>query len=218
MLKKKDFIELEYLGKIKETNHIFDLTSEKDAKAHNLYNPKQKYGPVVVCIGQGDVVPGLDEFLENKELKEYDLEIIPEKGFGKKDPKLMKIMPTSNFKNQNIKPVPGLHVDFSGIRGIVKTVSGGRCVIDFNHPLAGHVLQYHIKVLRKVDDIEEKLASILNLLFGEKAKYELKEGKATIETPLPEQFQTQLEKKIKDSIPEIKTVSFSKPKKATTQK
>ena len=44
-IKKGDFIEMDFIGKIKETNDIFDLTNEKEAKANNLFNPKAKYGP-----------------------------------------------------------------------------------------------------------------------------------------------------------------------------
>src|SRR3989344_7416856 len=124
MLKKNDFIEIEYVGRLKENDKIFDLTSEADAKKHDLYDSKQKYGPVTICIGQGDVVPGLDEFFEGKELKQYSIEIPPENGFGRKNAKLMKIIPMSAFKNQEIRPMPGLHVNFGGVTGIIKTVSG----------------------------------------------------------------------------------------------
>ena len=211
MIKKSDFIEIEYLGTVKELNRVFDLTSEADAKKHNLFDPKQKYAPVIICVGQGDVVKGLDDFLEGKELKSYTVEIKPDDAFGRENPKLMKIIPASAFNSQQIKPMPGLHVNFGGISGVIKTVSSGRCIIDFNHPLSGYHLIYNIKILRKVEKTEEKISSIFRLLFNDDKNYELKEGKLTVKIELPEQMQKELEKKIKATVPEIKSVSFIKP-------
>ena len=71
MIKKGDFVELEYMGRLKETNEIFDLTNAEDAKKNNVYNDKLKYSSKVVCVGNNILVKGLDEFLEGKECKNY---------------------------------------------------------------------------------------------------------------------------------------------------
>ena len=68
MVNKGDFIELEYTGRFTQNNNIFDTTSEDVAKKNKIHNPKVKYGPAVVCIGQSMLVPGLEkDILDNKE-------------------------------------------------------------------------------------------------------------------------------------------------------
>src|SRR3989344_5225405 len=94
-IKKGDFIELDYTARIKLNNQIFDLTSEDVAKKNNIFNPKSKYKPLIICVGDLDVIPGLDESLVGKETgKEYKIEVGFDKAFGKKDTKALS-NPTS---------------------------------------------------------------------------------------------------------------------------
>lgn len=211
-IKKQDFVEIEYTGRVKETNQIFDLTDEKLAKEKNLFNPDMEYGPKVICVGENFIVSGLDKRLQNQELGKYEFEIPPEEGFGKKDPKLIKLVSTSIFKGQEIKPFPGLQLNIDGFVGTIRTVSGGRTTIDFNHPLAGRTLVYDIKINRVVKDAKEKLDSVVKLFF-KKEKAELKEDIATIKANIPEKLQKIIEEKIKKLIPEVKKVIFEKEKK-----
>ena len=66
-VKKGDFIELDFIGRLKENNKIFDLTDEKVARDNNIYNPEVRYKPIVICVGEKNVVPSLDKSLEGKE-------------------------------------------------------------------------------------------------------------------------------------------------------
>lgn len=214
MVKKGDFVELEYTGRIKDLDIVFDTTSEKEARENNIYNEKASYGPIIICIGQKHVIHGLDEQLEDKKLgKKYQIELRPEKGFGKKDAKLIQLVATSKFIKQKISPMPGLQVNIDGLIGVIRTVSGGRTLIDFNHPLAGKELVYDFRINRIVKDDEEKLKASLKLqlnLKGIKAK--IKEGNATItlniKQELPKPFQERLTKDIKEIIPSIKKIKF----------
>ena len=65
-----DFIRIDYVGKIKESGEIFDITKEDAAKQEGIYNPQFKYGPVPVIIDANFVLPGLNEVL--KEMKVGD--------------------------------------------------------------------------------------------------------------------------------------------------
>ena len=60
-MKKGDFIELDFIGRIKSSNEIFDLTSEEEAKKNNLYSENYKYGSVIICIGQGQILKYIDD-------------------------------------------------------------------------------------------------------------------------------------------------------------
>ena len=72
-IKKHDFIEIEYTGKL-EDGGVFDTTSEKVANENHIHNPQMKYGPVVICIGEHQVLKGIDDFLLDKEAgKDYNI-------------------------------------------------------------------------------------------------------------------------------------------------
>ena len=128
-IKLHDFIEIEYIGKLTDGT-VFDTTSEKVAKEHHLHTPNRKYNPAVICVGERQILPGLDTQLIDKELqKEYSITLPPEKAFGKRDIKQVKIIPADTFKQHNIQPQPGLQVDVDGEIGIISRVSGGRAMV-----------------------------------------------------------------------------------------
>ncbi|MBI1972694.1 FKBP-type peptidyl-prolyl cis-trans isomerase [Candidatus Woesearchaeota archaeon] len=212
-LKQGDFVEIDYIGRIKETNEVFDVTNAEIAKQHHIYNPKAHYHSQIICVGEQQVVPGLDRFLVDKELKTYTVPLSPEEAFGKKDPKLMRLLPLAHFHKEKINPFPGLQLNLNGMLGIVRTVSGGRVIVDFNHPLAGRNVVYEITIKRMITKDEEKLRGLLHALFQKEISCSLKEGKAMIELSLPEQMHKQFTEHIKRLIPAIKEVSFSQPAK-----
>ncbi len=213
-IKKGDFVEVEYTGRIKDIDEVFDTTDEKLAKETELHNPHMVYGPVAVCIGEAQILKGIDDELIGKETgKDYKIELSPEKGFGKKDVKLFKVIPFSTFKKNKIMPEQGMQVNIDGMMGIIKRATGGRCMVDFNHPLAGRILVYDVKVNKIVADDSEKIKSFLRLELGVKdADVKIEEGNAKIvlEKELPEKAGDLISKKLAELIPSVKKVSFSK--------
>lgn len=168
-VEKGDVIKLRYTGKIKETGEIFDTTEEEVAKQAGIYKENGVYGPVPIAVGAGHVLRGLDEALEGLEVgKKYEIEVPPEKGFGKRDRKLIKTFTLGQFRRQGIIPFPGMPVEIeteSGrkLKGRVLTVSGGRVRVDFNHPYAGKHLVYEVEVVEKIDDPIEKVKAMIEL-------------------------------------------------------
>src|SRR3989344_3461307 len=81
---------------------------------------------------------------------------------GKKYPKLLQLISMSQFRKQKINPYPGLPVNIDNLMGVVRTISPGRVIVDFNHPLAGKHILYKIKILMKVEDLKEKADSIIS--------------------------------------------------------
>ena len=216
-IKQNDFIEIDYTGTVKEDNMIFDTTDEKTAKDNDIHNEEMTYGPVIICVGEKQVIKGLDEWIVGKDAGEYDVSLKPEDAFGRKDAKLLKLIPTNVFFKQQINPVPGLQVNMDGVVGTIKTVSGGRTFVDFNHPLSGKEVSYHVKVHRIVTDDKEKLESIAKLQFGSKrTKVEIKEDVAEIDIGIdvPAQVGEQITAKMKELIPTLKDIKFKEQPKA----
>lgn len=209
LLKRGDFIELEFTGRIKSTGKIFDLTDQELAKKEGL-DPK-KCEPIKACIGEGHLLKGLDEFLPNKEVgKEYDLEIPPEKAFGKRSPKLIQLTSLSVFKDKNFTPFPGLQLAVDGAVATVRSVTGGRVILDFNHPLAGQTLIYKLKVKRVLTAPEDKIKSLAMTLVAEEPEIKIADGKAELKfkKKLPEPIQKAFSEQVKKHVKEVKDVAF----------
>lgn len=207
--KEKDFIEIDYTGRIKESNDIFDLTSEDLAKKEHIYNKNSRYGPKIICLGEKQILLQIDKFLIDKEVgKTYNLELKPEEAFGKKDPSLIKIIPSDILIKQKINPFPGLQIQASGLIGIVRSVTGGRVTVDFNHPLAGKNLLYEIKINRIVDKDDEKLRALTeNMLNLSKDEYtvvlETDKAKLALKPTIPTKAKEELKSKAKELIPSL---------------
>jgi len=209
MIKKGTFIEINYTGLIKESNKVFDTSQEEIAKKENIFNKNLTYKSIIICVGEHQILPGLDEELENKELGNYEFEIPPEKAFGKKNPKLMQLVSTANFKKQNIIPYLGLQVNIDGILGIIRTVTPGRAIIDFNHPLSGKNLIYKIEIKRIVTDVKEQLDSLVSF-YSRKFTTEIRQDEAIIKADLPENLKENIEKTILRLIYSIKKITILK--------
>ena len=219
-LKAGDFVELDYTGRAAEDNAVFDTTVEETAKENNLHNPKGRYGPVKICVGKNHVIAGLDGNLAGKEIgRTYKFRIPPEEGFGQKDPKLIRLVSTGKFRKQGVNPAPGLQVNLDGVLGTIKTVSGGRTIVDFNHPLSGKELEYEVSLKKLVTDPKEKADAVL-ALAGAPFKAGVADGKAVItaDSEIPEEIRKAVEKALTETVPEIKSVSFQVAEKTEKSK
>jgi len=221
---KGDFVEIEYVGRIKDSGKIFDLTDSELAKEKGIYQSDARYGPVIICVGYRDVVSGLDdEFIGKEAGTEFDVEVGPEKGFGKKRAELIKLVPLSVFSEKGVRPVPGVQFSFDGVIGIVRSVSGGRILVDFNHPLSGRILFYHIKIVRKIKDDKKKIEGFLRNILKD-FSVEVKDGHAVIRADikagadknlndeakkkLREGIKKKISNEIKKRIPNLKLIEF----------
>jgi len=169
-MKKGDFIELEYTGKTADTKEVFDTTSEETAKKEGIHSPKTKYGDIIVVLGEHQLIKGLETRLEGQELGKHTFNIPDTEAFGKKSASNLKLMPAKAFKDDKIRPYPGLQINVDGQIGVIKTVSGGRIIVDFNHPLSSRDIIYEVNVKRIVTDKKEQaeaIFKILNLPFEE---------------------------------------------------
>ncbi|MBT3690704.1 peptidylprolyl isomerase [Candidatus Woesearchaeota archaeon] len=220
-IKKGDFIELDYTGKL-TNDQVFDTSIKEIGEQNKLQKPS--YEPLIVCVGEGQVIKGLDKNLESSETeKDYTFEIPMEEAYGKKDPKLMRVVPKSLFTKQKMNPYPGMQINAENMMGIVRSVSGGRVSVDFNHPFAGKDLVFDVKIKKILGNPKEKVQSLLKMLLRlDPSKYELEinADKMIIksELKLPDVMLNAVKDKISKLVPEINSIEFSEEKsKATTQ-
>lgn len=168
-MQKNDFIRLSYSGKIKETSQEFDG------------------GEVPIVVGAKFVLPGIDEALERMQVGEKKtIEVAPEKAFGQREQKYIRLVPASQFRKNNMDPYPGMVVSADNMHGRVLSVNSGRVRVDFNHPLAGKVLVYDLEIKTKIDDAKEKIKSLVEFYAkvpSSKISVEIKDKNAEITVP-----------------------------------
>jgi len=180
-LKEKDFIEIEFTAKTKE-GEVFDTNIEKDLKE---LGSNTKAEPFIFCLGQGMFLKAIDDYLIGKEPGKYQIELEPEKAFGKRQSNLISRLPLKLFNEHKIHPVPGISFNFDGRVGKVLAVSGGRVIIDFNNPIAGKDVIYNINILKKIEDENQQIKSFINFLFKKELKFEINGTKIIISVEKP---------------------------------
>ncbi len=182
-IKKNDFIELKYTGV--SDGKIFDSNIEEDLKK---IDSKAKAQKTVIVVGQGMIVPGIDKFVEGKDVgKEYSVKISAKEGFGERNRELIKTIPLKIFTEKKISPYAGLVLSMDNALAKVLTISGARVVTDFNNPLAGKELEYKFTVVRIITDEKEKVENLFELLIKKAPPFEIKEK--TVEVSGPKEFE-----------------------------
>ncbi|MFH1229684.1 MAG: FKBP-type peptidyl-prolyl cis-trans isomerase [Candidatus Aenigmatarchaeota archaeon] len=193
-MQTNDFVIVNFSGKIKETNFEFD-------KGENL--------PLVVGVNY--TLKGVDKALATMNVGEKKtVEILPEDGFGKRDEKLLRLVPMSEFKKHNTEPFPGMVLDADNMRGKVISVSGGRVKVDFNHPLSGKTLIYDLEVKEKLEGTENKVKGLLRMYTGSDDKIKVIPKDKEIEIELPPLVNSLYKKKIADDV--MRFIGFEKVK------
>ncbi|MEM4499847.1 MAG: cytidylate kinase family protein [Candidatus Woesearchaeota archaeon] len=153
MIQKGDLVEIYYVGTL-DDGTVFDTTDS------NLVKGAKNQ---IIKVGALEIVSGLDEALIGKEIgKDYQIRISPEKGFGFRNPKLVRVYPLKEFQRHSVNPYPGLQVQIDDVFGTVKAVNGGRVIVDFNHPLSGFYLNYRFRIERVFRDRKEKVKAVLD--------------------------------------------------------
>ena len=157
------FIEIDFTARSEGV--VFDTTLREVAQAEGLEG-RGRFEPLIAPLAPGYLLEGLFEFLQGKKEGSYTIEIPAEKAFGKKDAKKIKLVSLGKFRKNEMNPYPGMEVEVDQMRGVVKSVSSGRVLVDFNHPMAGKTVEYTVELKRYVTDPGECFASLLNLIIG----------------------------------------------------
>lgn len=178
IVQKKDFVELEFLGRNLQNNEVFDTNITEEAKKIKL---ELSGKPLVVCVGEGMVVKGFDEALLEKEVgKKYTIKLEAEKAFGKRNKELVRLIPLKMFLAQKIMPEPGMVLALDNSLVKVVSVNGGRVLVDFNNPLAGKDVEYEFTIKRKVQDIKEKASALQRFFFNQEFDFDVDEERKKI--------------------------------------
>lgn len=160
--------------------YIKDLTIDKIIETNLEDYRKQSYAVVfhkdqkAVLSGLRSVFPKVDDALSKMQIGEQKtLKLTPEDAYGKRNKDLLKIVPFAVFKQNNIRPIVGLTIETNGAYGTIRSVSGGRVMVDFNSPYADHDIEFYFKLVKKPEG-KEKIEPIIKALMPSVQIKELK--------------------------------------------
>lgn len=192
-MNKGDIVYVDFDIKIKETGEYYSTTRVDVAKKNDLYDEKREYGPVPVIVGTGFESVGFDKALEEMDIgDEKELDIPEEEGHGKRDVGLIELVPMRTiqklpqFREGDSYPAPGMPVFIGDRRGYIRMVGAGRVRVDYNHPLAGKVLVYNIKAIRKAESDREIVEAVFDMHYSAHAPPGIELGEDMIRITLPE--------------------------------
>lgn len=108
--------------------------------------------PALFRLGDGSLSAALEQALlglKAGETKQFTL--APEEALGSVSPDLIQYFSRRDFIDAG-EPEVGAIMLFTGMGGsempgVIREVSGDSITVDFNHPLAGHRIQFDIEVL-----------------------------------------------------------------------
>lgn len=205
-IQEKDFIRIDYIGRLEDGTE-FDSTKQGENK-----------GPLTICMGQGQLIKGLDQALIGAQIGKHTITLSPQAAFGKKSTKLIQLISANKFKKDNVRPQVGLMVNVDGTQGIIKMVSGGRVLVDFNHPLAGQTVIYDVEIYEKVTDIQQQTQGLIQFLLGPSISCSVQDATVTIKSPVPMPDSTKalIKHQLQQLIPSITTINY-KTEKLNTQ-
>ncbi len=135
-IKKGDKVKIEYEGRF-DDGTVFD-----SSKVHNK--------PLEFEVGAGQVIKGFEDAIIGMEKnEEKEIKLNPDQAYGEHNPKLVQEVPKEQLPPEvkaGMVLMLGLP-DGSQVPVVVKEVKENSVILDLNHPLAGKVLNFKIKVL-----------------------------------------------------------------------
>ena len=194
-LAKKRMLKVSFTGRELLEGKVFDTTSESVAKANGSFDPKRKYLPLAIILGEKELLPLVEAELEKmKEGEEKKIILSPRDAFGERNADAVRVVPMKVFIDQKINPIPGLVISTGEMYGRVQSVGGGRVRVDFNHPLAGRDIEYLIKIEKEVTDKNELANELYDKYYGlvPGISKEMKAGALCVK--VPSKFYKTLEK------------------------
>ena len=191
VIEEGDFVLVEMTGRTLETDEVFDTTDEELAKEEGIHEEEKTYGPKLVVVGEGWVLKGLDDRLAGLKLEETaEVEIPAEEAFGERNPENVRTIPFRVLRSKGVNPVIGQQIEVDGRTAVVRSIGAGRVQLDYNHPLAGRRIVYHVKPTVKHESDEDKIKALIGRRFLgiDLDLFKLKKLKTKVKIEIPDEI------------------------------
>lgn len=138
----------------------------------------QKDDPLEYLHGWDNIVPGLEQALEGKQIgDQFDVTLNPEQAYGEYDEEAIIEVDAEEFDEDGEEPAVGLEVEMMDeegdlITGKIIEIRADVVLVDLNHELAGKTVRYVGEVVNVREPNEEELSwgipeSLLEEMFDE---------------------------------------------------
>ncbi|OPX56320.1 FKBP-type peptidyl-prolyl cis-trans isomerase SlpA [Oceanospirillum multiglobuliferum] len=108
--------------------------------------------PASLVIGDGNLPENFEAFLLGLSAGQHEVfTVTPEKAFGQHNPSNVQVLPRSQFA-PDLTLEKGLILSFADkangeLPGVIADFDEQKVSVDFNHPLAGHTLNFEVQII-----------------------------------------------------------------------
>ena len=147
-----DEVVIEYVGR-DDDGTVFDTSREDVAAESGLAEaqPDREFTPLIVSVGAGEVIAGIEEALPGLDEGETtSVEVPPEKGYGEWSEDRVQEYETDELAATlgGQRPEVGQYVETEqGAAAEITDVADDVSKVDFNPPLAGETLHFELEVV-----------------------------------------------------------------------
>jgi len=127
-----------------------------------LLDSSDGQGPLQFLAGYGNIIPGLEEEMRDMKIGDSkDVVVQPKDGYGEFDDEAFMKVPRTDFpKEMPMEVDTELTVrdeEGNSRYARVDSIEDDNVTLNFNHPLAGDELRFHVKVVALREPTEEEL-------------------------------------------------------------
>jgi FKBP-type peptidyl-prolyl cis-trans isomerase SlyD len=132
-----------------------------DSDSNEVIDSSENGEPMTYLHGARNIIPGLEQALEGKSVgDELEVTVEPTDGYGERSDDRVQQVPIEAFQEME-KIEPGMAVtaqtDQGPINLVVTEVDETTVTVDANHPLAGKMLKFEVKIEAVRDASEEEM-------------------------------------------------------------
>jgi FKBP-type peptidyl-prolyl cis-trans isomerase SlpA len=108
--------------------------------------------PATFSMGDGSLLTGFESKLHGMVAgQQGSFKVLPEESFGQPNPNNIQQFPRKQFAD-DMELAEGLVISFADaskaeLPGVVKNISPDTVTVDFNHPLAGRIIDFEVKII-----------------------------------------------------------------------
>jgi FKBP-type peptidyl-prolyl cis-trans isomerase SlyD len=117
-----------------------------------VYDSSAESGPLEYLQGHGQLIPGLEEALYDMAVgEEKDVVVTPDVAYGEYDPEAIQEIPRDIFPAE-MELEAGMSIDLydedadEELEATIEEVDEETVLVNFNHPLAGETLNFHVRI------------------------------------------------------------------------
>jgi FKBP-type peptidyl-prolyl cis-trans isomerase SlyD len=143
-------------------NSVVSFHYELTNNAGEVLDASPDNEPLTYLHGAGNIIPGLENQMTGKTVgAEFKATVQPEDGYGVHQPHLVQEVPKTAFPDPE-QIQPGMRFSAQSDQGtmsvVVSNVSADTVTVDANHPLAGEVLHFAVRIADVRDATPEEIS------------------------------------------------------------